>query len=106
MDSEQINKLSGNSVHYEYQVLEELPDESIKKYISRTRQKFSEVAKSFDDNKNTEWLIRNHLALKYILAATVLGTSAQYAKRHNLKVMLPYLNYYMMLNCCQAFVFS
>ena len=106
MHSDKINRLLGYNLSYEYKVLEELPDAFIKKYISRIREKFSRVAKSFDDDENTKWFIRNYLALKYILAATVLGTSAQYAKEHNLKIMLPYLNYYMMLNCCHSFIFS
>ena len=106
MDSSQINNLAGKNWCYQYKILEALPDDHIKKYINRTREKFSTVAKSFDNDKNTEWLIRSYLALKYILAATVFGTSAQQAKEHNLKITLPYLSYYMMLNCCRSFTFS
>jgi hypothetical protein len=106
MNSDDIVSLTGLSTSYEYRELEKLPSDAVKKYVERTRELFAPIAKSFDDGKNTEWLIRSYLSLKYILASTVLGTSAQHAEGQNLKVVMPYLKYYTMLNCCRAFIFT
>ncbi len=106
MNSEEIVKLTGYNIHYEYRELKSVQDASVIKYMERTKSLCAPIAKTFNDDKNTECLIRSYLALKYILAATVLGTSAQYAEAQNLKVTLPYLNYYMMFHCSRAFIFT
>lgn len=106
MDSDEIVSLTGLSTHYEYRELEKLPEASVRNYIDRTRNFCAPIAKTFDDQKNAEWLVRSYLSLKYVLASTVLGTSAQHAESQNLQVVLPYLKYYTMLNCCRAFIFT
>lgn len=106
MDNDQVVSLTGLKTSYDYRELSNLPDNSLSSYASKTRQKFSEIAKSFNDEENAEWLIRSYLALKYVLASTVLGTSAIHAEGENLQITLPYLNYYAMLNCARAFIFT
>ena len=106
MLSIEINKLAGSDLCYVYRELEKIQDKCIEGHISRTRKKFAPIAKSFDDSSNVAWFVRAYLALKYILAATVFGTSAQHARNQNLQITLPYLYYYMMLHCCRSFIFS
>ncbi|MGI6854263.1 hypothetical protein [Mesorhizobium sp. 1B3] len=67
---------------------------------------FDPIAKNFDDALNTEWFVRSYLALKFVLGATVLGNSAEYAEDRNLQVTLPYLGYYTMMNTCRAFLLT
>lgn len=106
MDSEDIVSLTGLKTNYSHKELPKISNESLRNYAIKTRELFGPIAKSFDDEKNTEWLIRSYLSLKYILASTVLGTSANHAESENLKVSLPYLSYYTMLNCARAFIFT
>lgn len=106
MDEEHIVALTGLTTHYRYQELTKIDDDALRAYATKTRALFGPIAKSFDDDKNVEWLIRSYLALKYVLASTVLGTSASHAEGQNLKVTLPYLNYYTMFNCARAFIFT
>jgi hypothetical protein len=106
MDCKEIVSLTGLKTRYNYKELTKIPDQSLRSYAIKTRELFGPIAKSFDDDKNAEWLIRSYLALKYVLAGTVLGTSASHAESENLKVSLPYLNYYTMLNCARAFIFT
>ncbi len=107
MDSEAITSLTGSDLAYNYR---ELPhrcsDDEIAGYIQRTRDLFNPIARGFDDDRNTEWFIRGYLALKFVLGATVLANSAEYAESRNLQVTLPYLGYYTILNCCRSFLLT
>lgn len=107
MDSEKIVSLTGSELVYNYR---ELPhrcsDDEIEGYITRTRDLFDPIARGFDDDRNTEWFIRSYLALKFVLGATVLANSAEYAEIRNLQVTLPYLSYYTILNCCRSFLLT
>ncbi len=55
---------------------------------------------------NTEWIVRHYLAVKMILAATVMLTSLDYSKSKNLKMAKPYLIYYSLLTACRALFFT
>lgn len=107
MESEAIVSLTGSTLTYDYK---ELPsrcsDDEIKNYVRRTRELFNPIARDFDDARNTEWFIRSYLALKYVLASTVLANSAEYAEQQNLQVTLPYLRYYTLLNCSRSFLLT
>lgn len=106
MDSTEIVILSGLDTAYKYRELEQIPEPNIRNYAHQTRTLFAPISRSFDEENNSEWFIRSYLSLKYVLAGTVLGTSADYAEDCNLQVTLPYLTYYMMLSCCRSFIFS
>jgi len=107
MDFETITSLTGSELTYRYRELpERCSDDELQKYIFRTRELFDSIAHDFDDDRNTEWFIRSYLALKFVLGATVLANSAEYAEARNLQVTLPYLSYYMILNCCRSFLLT
>lgn len=99
----QLDALTGCDFSYDYQAITELYDlKDIEAYCRDSRSRFANIAKSFNDELNTEWLIRAYLSLKYILAATVLISSAKHAESQNIKVTVPYLKYYTLFNCCRA----
>jgi hypothetical protein len=107
VDSETITSLTGSDITYNYRELPECcSDDEIAAYIQRTRELFSPIARAFDNERNTEWFIRSYLALKFVLGATVLANSAEYAEGRNLQVTLPYLSYYTILNCCRSFLLT
>ncbi len=107
MDSETITSLTGSDITYNYRELPECcSDDEIAAYIQRTRELFGPIARAFDNGRNTEWFIRSYLALKFVLGATVLANSAEFAEGRNLQVTLPYLGYYTILNCCRSFLLT
>jgi len=102
-----LDRLSGSRFAYEYNRLERLADPvDLSAYAQRTRALFAPVAKAFDDDLNTEWLLRSYLALKLILHATIMGTSAQFSEDKNIQVSVPYLGYYMLHSACRAFLLT
>lgn len=102
-----LDRLSGSIFAYDYRRLESLCDaKALAAYTQRTRTLFAPTAKTFDDLRNTEWLLRSYLALKLILHATIMATSAGYARDRNLRVATPYLNYYTLFSACRAFLLT
>jgi hypothetical protein len=106
LDARAIAKLAGSRFEYDYRELPLASDADIGNYIHRTRALAAPIAQGFDDARNSEWFVRSYLALKFVLAATLFGNSALYARDRNLQIVQPYLSYYLMLNCCRAFIFS
>ena len=101
-----IARLAGSDFEYRYRELPKFDDADIRQYITRTRTLAAPIATSFNDERNAEWFIRSYLALKLVLASTLLANTALYARDHNLQSVRPYLSYYLMLNCCRAFIFT
>lgn len=75
-------------------------------YRDRSRARFAVLAKSWNPAYNSEWILRNYLAAKYLLAAGVLLSSEAYAERKGLHVTRPYLIYYGLFQACRAFILS
>jgi len=102
-----ISDLTGSHYPYAYRAVPQLCEMGdIERYCGKTRASFAKIAKRFDDAAHTEWLVRSYLALKYILGATVLASSAEHAKKENLRIVIPYSNYYAMLSCSRAFILT
>ena len=78
----------------------------IEKNANRLQEKFSKLTKNWDDLDNSRWVVRDYLAIKMILASSVLLTSAEYSKEKNLRIVEPYLIYYSLLCCSRAVVFT
>lgn len=96
--------LTGCEFSYDYRILTEtFNDSQLQTYSRDVRHRFAIITKKFDDEANTEWLVRLYLSLKYILAASILASSAEHAEYENLKVVGPYLKYYTLFNCCRSF---
>ncbi|MCP1229208.1 hypothetical protein [Acetobacter fabarum] len=106
LNAADIARLAGSDFEYRYKELSKSSDAEIRRYIERTRSLAAPIAANFNDERNAEWFIRSYLALKLILASTLLANTALYARDHNLQAVRPYLSYYLMLNCCRAFIFT
>ncbi|WP_332363934.1 MULTISPECIES: hypothetical protein [Asaia] len=106
LNAADIALLAGSDFEYHYKELPKFSDAEIRQYIDRTRSMAAPIATGFSDEHNAEWFIRSYLALKLILASTLLANTALYARDHNLQAVGPYLSYYLMLNCCRAFNFT
>lgn len=76
----------------------------LKSYASKTMQPYSEIAKSWNDEMNTEWVCRVFSSAKMIMASSVMLTSLKYASEKNLKICVPYLQYYAVQYALKALV--
>lgn len=83
-----------------------LTEEDVEKGKSKLSNNFSKVIKEWDSTKNSEWVVRNYLAVKMIMSSTIMLTSLSYGKSKNIRVTEPYLIYYSLLNVCRAVLFT
>lgn len=102
-----IRSLTKSDYCYTYRQLVLDADEAeVGNYVQHTKSKFAVVTKSFTDQLNSEWLLRNYLAVKYIMAASILAGSSISARDRGILLGVPYFNYYTLLNCCRAFLLT
>ena len=92
---------------YEYRIIHSYFDENAL-YEGRKKldNSFLNQTRNWDLQKNSEWVLRNYLAIKMIMTSTVMLTSLEYSNERNLKVVDPYLAYYSLLNLSRAVVFT
>jgi hypothetical protein len=84
----------------------EWDEEDCRRYCSRMKEQYAKYSKVWTDDLNSEWLTRNYLAVKMVLAATVMLTYFDYCSRKNVRIVQPYLLYYAALSCCRAVIFT
>lgn len=81
-------------------------EEDIEKGKFKLNNNFSKIVQQWDSVLNSEWVVRNYLAVKMIMSSTVMLTSLSYGKSKNIRVTEPYLIYYSLLNVCRAVLFT
>lgn len=102
-----VGKLSGSPYAYSFAELRNVATEQeVRSYCDETRRRFAPIAKGFSDKLNTQWFVRHYLAVKYLLAGSIMLGSAEYSKKRNVQVSVPYCSYYALLLCCRAFVLT
>jgi hypothetical protein len=102
MNSSETRILFGDN--YQYKVLNDIfTDNELDKYKNSILNKFNEII--WDDDKYSEWVIRNYLGIKMILSSSVMLSSCEYSI-NNIRVVEPYLYYYSILNCCRCYLFT
>lgn len=74
----------------------------LRNYFSKTQPLFDKIAERWSSELHSEWLLRQYLALKYIMAASIQIGSADHAYTENLQMAVPYLTYYAMFNSVRA----
>lgn len=79
-------------------------EKRVTKYISRQQRDFAKLARNWTDDLNTEWTCRVFLAARMILAASVMLSSLSYARSANLRICVPYLQYYSLLYSLKSLV--
>jgi hypothetical protein len=82
------------------------PEVSVLSYRDRVRARFTTFAKAWQPRDNSEWMLRNYLAAKFLMASSLLLSSEAYAERKGLHVTRPYLVYYGLFQACRAFMLS
>ena len=101
------SKFAGRGWYYDFRQLTEAFDETrCSVRAAQLSEQFSEQLRSWSDESNSEWICRNYLAGKMVLAATVQLTSRDFARGHNLRVVDAYLAYYALLSLSRAVVLT
>lgn len=100
------NKFAGKDWYYEFGAeLNSLDENLVIKYIRKKQAQFAKLTKSWDDNLNTEWVCRIFFAAKMILTASLMLENLEYSKEKNLKICVPYLQYYSLLYSLRSLLF-
>ncbi len=93
--------------YFEYFSLHrEFSDDEINRNITSLQNEFASITKAWSIQLNSEWLIRDYIAIKMILSSTVLLGTVKYANEKNLKIVEPYLMYYSLLSCARCVILT
>ena len=98
----EISRYSGADYEYAYTQINRLDETVIEQYCRSLRSRLSSMPRTSEQSEM--WIVRAYVSVKYLLAASLMLVSAEYAARHNLRIVQPYLLYYAMFNCSHAFL--
>jgi hypothetical protein len=105
--ADDIMRETGSVYCYHYAELPRQTNQAmIARYCAITRRHFAPIAKTFDVEANSRWVLRHYLAIKFATAANLLAGSASYAFEQNLLLGVPYFNYYAALNACRTYLLT
>lgn len=92
---------------YKYRNLFDLTEENkLVSVCGDISKQYSTLTKNWSVELNSEWTCRIYLATKMILNATVIIKQAEFAEEKNLRITIPYLEYYAVLSLLRAVVFT
>lgn len=69
-------------------------------------ENYSKLTKDWNSEKNSEWICRVYMASKMILSATLTLQSLEFSNEKNLRVVIPYLQYYSVLSAMRSLLFT
>ena len=98
-----IAALTGAGTSYPYSEVHRLPAADVRRWIDRIRRLSANRAKQWNSVIHSQYLARYYIALRFIVAATVMLASEEYATARNLRIVQPYLRYYALLTMLRAF---
>ncbi len=77
-----------------------------RRVILKKEQAFTKMAKAWNSRLNSEWLVRTFYSAKMILSASLMLASLEYCRSRNVRICIPYLQYYSLLYVLKALVLS
>lgn len=98
----EISRYSGADYEYAYVQINRLDEQVIAKYCHSLRERLRKHPHS--SQQSEIWIVRAYISVKYLLAASLMLVSAEFAAKHNLKIVQPYLLYYALFNASRAFL--
>ncbi len=99
--------LAGSSWSYDFLYIPEIySEEEIEKYVACMQQQVAPLTANWSDELNSEWLVRMFMAARMVLGASIMASSCEYAEENNLRVTIPYLEYYSLLYSLKCFVLT
>ena len=94
-------------LYFDYSLMPDyFSDSEVEKRSQKLITQFGKQTRNWTNQLNSEWIVRNYLAIKMIFSSTLLLNSLKFAVESNLKIVQPYLIYYSLLNSCRAVVFT
>lgn len=87
---------------YEYRELGDIITEKTKQKI---QSRFQKIVAQWNEQLNTEWVLRHYLSIKMIMSASIMLNAMDYSKEKNIRMVEPYLNYYSLLTVSRSAVF-
>lgn len=114
MSHMRIRKLIDNRIEYAgrswYYHFDALPsnfsEDRVVSFSQSLLQQFAPTAKQWDNDLNSEWIVRPFFAAKMILGASVMAQSLEFAESTNLRSVVSYLQYYTVLHSLRAILFT
>lgn len=97
-----LGQITGVENGYWYSELTTISTDVLKGYHSKIIARFREQVG--ETNSREEWMVRTHVAVKLLLSATVMMTSAHFAVTKRLRIVEPYLLYYALFNTSRSLV--
>lgn len=98
---------AGREWFYDFRVVTcQLEESEVKKVAQSLSVRYSSITKSWDKEKNSEWLCRVYLSAKMVMTATLQMNALDYANDKNLRLVSPYLTYYSLLALLRAIVYT
>lgn len=101
------NQFAEREWFYNFRELDAFCDEKrAMKAIGGLSRKYSGITKKWSQDRNSEWICRTYLSAKMILSATLQLEALEHARRQNLRVVVPYLEYYTFLSLLRAIAYT
>lgn len=98
---------AGRSWIYEFHSIPRYCDEETVAQTSGCLfQKIAPITKDWNDNWNSEWILRIYFAAKMILASSIMAQSLEFAKAKNLRAVISYLDYYTVFNMLRSILLT
>lgn len=103
----QPTEITGAETSFEYiETIRKFNEKEIFDYCGRSKYLYSKLTKKWDDKLNSEWILRNYMAIKMIFSSTLLFNSLKNSVERNVRIVEPYLLYYSLLNSCRALLWT
>jgi hypothetical protein len=98
----EVSRYTGADYEYDYLQINRLDEQVIEKYCNSLRQRLRTVPRTTQEAEI--WVARTYIAVKYLLSASLMLSSEEFAAERNLRIVEPYLLYYALFNASRAFL--
>ncbi|WP_444460018.1 hypothetical protein [Rhodobacter capsulatus] len=100
-------KFSGQEWFYNFRELHKFCEGGkTQKHLGHLFEKYSKITKDWNPGRNSEWICRVFLSAKMILSATLQLEALAHARKQNLRIVAPYLEYYTLLALLRAVIYT
>lgn len=101
------HQFAGHKWFYDFRKLDVFCEEKRAiKAIGGLSQRYSGITKNWSQDLNSEWICRMYLSAKMILSATLQLEALEHAIKQNLRIVVPYLEYYTFLALLRAIAYT
>jgi|GEM_PF-965296 len=100
-----VHSYAGSEWYYDFKALPNLLQEAhVATFVAERSQILDALVKNWSIETNSQWLVRLFFSVKMIFTASVMLKSAEYSESKNLRISVPYLNYYALLYSLRSMV--